>query len=141
MKRLLVLALSLAMTVTAAGCTDATGPQGALSGTYTLRSVNGSTLAPWTIVNTPQYTSEVLSSAVMLDANGNYSSVTHYRDTYSGQAPTLVDDTITGYWTLSGSQLTLTDTTVPSQPFTYYATISGSTITFNDNVGVSVYSK
>jgi hypothetical protein len=141
MKRLLVLALSLAMTGAAAGCTDATGPQGALSGTYTLRSVNGSTIAPWTIIQTPQLTSEVLSSAITLDANGNYSSVTHYRDTPSGQAPRLVDDIITGYWTLSGSQLTLTDTTYPATPYTYSATISGSSITFNDSYGISVYSK
>ena len=139
MKRLLVLALTLAMTVTAAGCSDATGPQGALSGTYSLRSVNGSTTAPWTIVQTSTYTSEVLSSAVILDANGNYSSITHYRDTYSGQAPQLIDDTITGYWTLSGSQLTLTDTTDPQNP--YYATVSGSSISFTDSYGTTIYSK
>ena len=140
MRRLLVLATSLALT--AAACSDSTGPQGALSGTYTLRSLNGSQTSPWIIAQTASFREEVLSSNIVLDANGNYSSTTVFRDTYTGSAPMTYSDVITGYWTLSGSQLTLTDTTDPANPYTEYATVSGSTLTITDPyVGTQVYSK
>ncbi len=140
MRRLLVLAMSLALT--AAACTDTTGPQGALSGSYTLRSIQGSQLSPWVIYQDASYRQDVLSSTITIDANGNYSSLTVFRDTYTGSAPVQYNDLITGYWTLSGSSLTLTDTTNPRIPVTYYATVSANTITISDpTVGTQIYSK
>ena len=75
----------------------------------------------------------------MLDAQGNYTGTIRYRETYSGSAPTQYDDTIVGYWTLSGNQLTLVDTQTSTS---YYGTVSGSTITLTDGSGYTeVYGK
>jgi hypothetical protein len=142
MRRFIVLAMVLATTLTVAGCSDSTGPQEALSGTYTLRSVNGSSSSPWLITSNASYTDEVLSSTISLDAQGNYSGTTIWRTTNAGAPPFTTKDEITGYWTLSGSTITLTDTTNPQYPVYYNGTISGSTITIIDPaVATEVYSK
>jgi hypothetical protein len=132
------MALVLATTLTAAGCSDSTGPAGALAGTYTLRSIDGSPL-PVAYFG-PGYTDEVIAGRIDLDAQGNYIGTTTYRRTYtSGPPPAQFDDTIIGYWTLSGNQITLVDTQSGVQ---YYGTVSGSTITISDPYnGTQVYSK
>lgn len=133
MKRLLVLALSLVLGVTAAACTDSTGPGNAVAGTYTLRTI-GNAPPPVTV---GAY--EVLAGRILLDANGNYSGITTLRA--SGGLP--FDDRIDGYWTLSGSQISLFDQLDPNYP--YIGSIDNSTITisaFNSASGYDeVYSK
>jgi hypothetical protein len=137
MRRLLVFAAILATTLTAAGCTDTTNPANSLAGTYTLRTVDGSPL-PITYVNAG-YTDQLIAGRIDLDAQGNYIGTTTYRRTYTGQAPVQFDDTIVGYWTLSGNQLTLVDSQTGTQ---YFGTVSGSTITIDDPyAGVQVFSK
>jgi hypothetical protein len=80
----------------------------------------------------------VLCGSIELDAQGNYIGTITYRETYNG-APTQYNDTIIGYWSLSGNQLTLVDSQAGAQ---YFATVSGSTITLSDNSGYTeVYSK
>lgn len=137
MKRLLVLAMALATSLTAISCSDSTSPQASLSGTYTLRSVNGSTSSPWLVYN-GSYADEVLSSTITLDAQGNYSTTTYGRTTYPGSTPVGYTDTFGGYWTLSGSTLTLVDT---YNNVTYYATVSGSDIIINASGLTQIYSK
>lgn len=127
MKRLLVLALSLALGLTATACSDSTGPGDSIAGTYTLQSINGQPL-PFLVDNSGNPNSEVVLAQVNLDASGNYSSLTRYRDTYPNQQPILVDETFTGFWTLSGSQITLTE---PGFAPTY-GTISNNRITISD---------
>lgn len=138
MKRLLVLALALALGVTATACTDSTSPGASIAGTYSLQTINGQPL-PFVVNNSGSPYSEVLSSQISLDANGNYSSFTRYRDTYPGGQPNLVDERATGYWTLSGSQITLTEIGYPNDPS--FGTISGNRITFADFGFVLVYSR
>lgn len=139
MRRLLVLAMSLA--ITAAGCSDSTAPQNALSGNYTLRSIQGVQTSPWVIYQEPSFKEEVLSSTIAIDANGNFTTTTQLRDTYTGSPSTTYTDQYYGYWTLSGDQVSLTDTSGPT-PYTYYGTVSGNTITVSSpSVGVQVYSK
>jgi hypothetical protein len=140
MKRLLVFAMVLATTLTAAGCSDSTGPAGSLAGTYTLQSVNG-VAPPVTVAGIPGSgrTLDVIAATILLDAQGNYTSTTRYRDSYTTPQLTQYDVTIAGYWTLSGNQLALTDTQTGS---TIYATVSGNSISFTDDLGlVEVYSK
>lgn len=137
MKRLLILALALALGVTATACSDSTSPGASIAGTYSLQTINGQTL-PF-VVNSGTPYSEVLSSQIRLDANGNYSSLTRYRDTYPGGQPNLVDVPATGYWTLSGSQITLTEIGYPNDPS--YGTISGNRITFVDFGLTLVYTR
>ncbi len=129
MKRLLVIALSLALGLTATACTDSTSPGASLAGTYQLRTISGAT-PPVVIYQDASVTSEVVSGLIALDANGNYQSSTRYRDTYAGSQPQLVDENGTGYWTLSGNQIALTDVQYPNDPS--YGTVSGSTITLVD---------
>ena len=130
MKRLLVLALSLALGLSATACTDSTGPGSAVAGTYVLRSINGSQLFPITVYQDATVASEVVSGQIVLDANGNYQGTTRYRDTYTNSQPILVDESIIGYWTLSGNQIALTDRNFPNSP--YIGTASGNTITLTD---------
>jgi hypothetical protein len=136
MRRLLVLAMALTTTLTAGGCSDSTSPGNSLSGTYTLRSVNGQPL-PATFAS-PGYSLEVLSGRIDLDAQGNYSGTTTYRETYTGQQPDTYTDTILGYWTLSGNQITLVDTQTGDQ---YFGTVSGNDITLTDGSITEVFSK
>jgi uncharacterized lipoprotein NlpE involved in copper resistance len=138
MRRLLVLAMALATTLTAAGCSDSTGPGDSLAGTYSLRTVNN-TQVPVTVISGGGYSLEVLSGSIALDAQGNYTGTVRYRETDVGQAPVQYDDTIYGYWTLSGNTLTLTDSQTGDQ---YFGTVSGSTITLSDGSGYTeVYTK
>ena len=138
MKRLLVLALSLALGITATACTDATGPGGALAGNYSLLTVNG-VAPPYAVENSATLYSEVVQATIVLEANGNYTGVTRFRDTYPGQQPVLVDETTIGYWTLSGNQLALTEQGFPNAP--NYGTVSGNRITISDFGFTLVYSK
>ena len=139
MRRLLVLAMALTATLTAVGCSDSTGPAGSLAGTYSLNSINGVT-PPVIVSGGPStgFTKEVIGGSIVLDAQGNYTGTIRYRDTYSGQQPTVFDDTIYGYWTLSGNQLTLTESATGIQ---YFGTVSGSSITLNNSGYTEVYSK
>jgi hypothetical protein len=139
MKRLLVLAMALATTLTAASCSDSTGPAGSLAGTYSLSSINGVT-PPVIVSGGPStgFTEEVIGGSIVLDTQGNYTGTIRYRDTYTNQQPTVFDDTIYGYWTLSGSQLTLTDSATGIQ---YFGTVSGNTITLNNGGYTEMYSK
>ena len=133
MKRLLVLALSLAIGFTATACSESTGPGDALSGTYMLRTIGGA--APPVTLGT----FEVIAGRIILDANGNYVGITTLRR--SGGS--TFDDRIDGYWTVSGNQIYLTDQFDPNNP--YIGTVSDRTITisgFNSGSGYDeVYSR
>lgn len=133
MKRLLVLALSLALGFTATACTDSTGPGDAISGTYVLRTIGGAA-PPVTIGSL-----EVIAGRIILDRNGDYAGVTTLRQNGGSQ----FEDRIDGYWTVSGNQISLTDQFDPNNP--YIGTVSNRTITisgFNSGSGYDeVYSK
>jgi hypothetical protein len=124
MKRLLVVALSLAFGLGATSCSDSTGPGSNLAGVYTLRTVNGIT-PPVTVYQDATSRLEVLAGEIVLDANGNYQGTTRYRGT-SGSFQEIQDDVIIGYWTLSGNQIALTDRDFPNDP--YIGTIDGNSI-------------
>jgi hypothetical protein len=128
-KRLLVLALSLALGFTATACSDSTSPGASLAGTYSLQTINGQSL-PFVVENSASLYSEVVLSQITLHSNGSYSSVTRYRDTYPGQQPVLVDETATGYWTLTGNQIALTEDGYPNDPS--YGTISDNRLTVSE---------
>ena len=126
MKRLLVLALFLVMGVAATSCTDSTNPSDSLAGTYSLRSVNGSSL-PVTICPQSSPCYQVLSAEISLDTYGNYQSISRYSDG---------NESATGTWSLSGNQLTLIDS---FDGYASTATVSGSSLAFT-NLSGSTYS-
>lgn len=125
MKRLLVLALSLAIGLTATACTDSTGPSDSLAGTYQLESVNGSPL-PVTICGAgPCY--DVLSADITLFSNGSYQSTNRYSDGI---------ERADGTWLLSGNNLVLVDS---FDGYESFATVSGRRLTFSVPSGNGFY--
>jgi hypothetical protein len=128
MKRLLALALSAALSMSVVSCTDSTGPAGGLVGTYNLQTINGQSLPVQISANLSTAT-DVLAEQIVVDASGNYSDVITFRDRYSNGAPSSTyQDNVTGYWTLSGNQVTFTPLDPTVQVST--ATVSGNTLTF-----------
>jgi hypothetical protein len=125
-KRLLSLALLAVLATGAVSCADSTGPGSAIAGTYTLQSVGG-TQPPVQLVGY-----QVISSEMVLDAAGNYSSFTTERDSFGTQTYR-----IDGYWSVSGNQIYLYDQDFPNDP--YIGEISNSTITIYANNSASHY--
>jgi hypothetical protein len=136
-KRFLVLALAAALSVTASACSDTTSPGAVLAGTYTLRTVNNQQ-PPVIIYADPTGTQELLGGQIRLDQNGNYTDVVTLRDTPPGGSPgPAYDDTINGYWSLSGNTLTLTDVNDPNNP--YFATVSNGSLIFTNYASGTQY--
>jgi hypothetical protein len=125
-KRLLSLALFAVLATTAVSCADSTGPGTAIAGTYTLQSVGG--VQPPVQLNGYQ----VISSQIVLDAAGNYSSFTTERNNLGTQTYE-----IDGYWTVSGNQIFLYDQNFPTDP--YIGQISNNTIIIYANNSGSGY--
>jgi hypothetical protein len=135
MKRILMLAFAAALTMGASACQDTTNPSSVLSGTYTLRSINGQT-PPVTV----DATTEITGGYIRIDRDGTYSDVLTYRDLSSGIS---TDETINGTWALSGNTVEFTDFNDPYNP--YYASVSNGQIVFTNNSGgyqyTTVYAK
>jgi opacity protein-like surface antigen len=131
MKRILMLALAAALSMSVSACQDSTNPSSVLSGTYTLRTVNGQT-PPVPIQADPiNGTTEIVGGYIQIDRNGTFTDVLTYRTTPSGGVPGQpYDDTINGTWALSGNSLEFTDVTDPGNP--YYATVSGNQLLFTN---------
>jgi hypothetical protein len=128
MKRFLALVTAAVLTLGSAACRDATSPGGQLAGSYTLRSISDQGL-PVVVYADATLSEAVLGGQITLDRSGNYTNVTTYRDTYTnGSAPYTYDETIYGYWSLSGDQLTLVDESDPGNP--YYPSYSNGQIVF-----------
>ena len=111
------------------GSDDVTGPGGStpnVVGSYDLQSVNGDNL-PATILQTPEGIIEVLSSNLVIRADGNFVVDFALRATTNdGQSETL-SDVSTGTWILSGSLIALVfDTGGCSEN----GTVSSNRITF-----------
>jgi hypothetical protein len=143
MKRILMLAFAAALSVGASACQDTTSPGAVLSGTYTLRTINGQ--QPPVIVSAdPTGRTEVIAGEIEINRDGTYTDVATYRDTPTGGAAGIpYDDTIYGTWALSGSTLQFTYSQNPGNP--YYATVEGGQLYFVNYSGstqyTTVYSK
>ena len=98
-KLLLVL---LALTATACWSDKVTGSS-TVNGTYTLRTVNGSSL-PYTISGSGNNKSEILSDTIQLYEGFTYAESAHYRNTVNG---TVTNETRTdsGSFALLGNSI------------------------------------
>jgi hypothetical protein len=141
-KRLLVVAFSLALIAVVGACSDSTGPSGRLAGSYALRTINGAT-PPVTIFQDARERLEILGGAVTLEADGSYSDRTAFRDTFDGVV--TEEETINhGRWSLSGNIVTLTDPLDPNYSSSAVLTNNGELIFQNIDAGFAtqaVYSK
>ena len=125
MKRILMLAFAVALSMSVGACQDSTSPSAVLSGTYTLRTVNGEIPPVAVDANT-----DIVGGYIRIDRNGTFTDVITYRDVSSGLTS---DDTIDGTWALSGNTIAFTDVEDPYNP--YYATVSNGQLVFYNNDG------
>jgi hypothetical protein len=115
------------LSIITAGCggggDTSTGPP-SVAGTYTLQTVNNSSL-PFTTSEDETYKAEILSWLITLKDDNTYSDVFQGRSTDHGQA---TENTLTssGTFTLTGSTLKLFD---PVENSNLEATVQGSTMT------------
>jgi len=110
MRRIAIVALALGL---AACNNDSTSPSGAISGTYALRTVNGSSL-PYTFSDGSRLTSDVLT----LYNDGTYSDAAQFSDgTVSNEQ---------GFWSNVNGAITFDDTTDNIQ---YQGSLSGNVLT------------
>ncbi|HEY4217125.1 MAG TPA: hypothetical protein VGM67_08305 [Gemmatimonadaceae bacterium] len=110
MRRIAVVALAIGL---AACSNDSTSPSGSISGTFTLRSVNGSSL-PYTFSSGFTVTSEVLT----LRNDGSYSNDSQYSD---GSVTTEE-----GFWSSVNGSITFNDQT---DGYSYQGSLSGNVLT------------
>lgn len=126
MRKILTIALA-ATSIVLAACGDSSGPD-SISGTYTLRTVNGQQL-PFITDEDETYKAEILSMAITLKADETYSAVFTGRSTDNGQ-PTTNTVPFSGTYSLTGSTLTLDDSEGFLDPDgSVNATLSTDTIT------------
>lgn len=106
--RRLLLAFAVLFAVVLSACgggDDSTGPGSAnISGTYTLRTINGRSL-PATVFQAGADRVEVLSGNVTLTDGGTYTTQNTVRTTFGGVASTE-SETDAGTYTRSGTALT-----------------------------------
>jgi hypothetical protein len=85
---------------TIAGCGDSTGPGGEtnITGTYSLRTINGQTLPfPLVVVGTT-YRLEVTAGSVTINANGTYTGSSTLRE-IQGTSTITQTESSSGTWT------------------------------------------
>jgi ABC-type glycerol-3-phosphate transport system substrate-binding protein len=130
-----VLAIALGALLVACGGGDkSTGPSDTVSGTFTLRTVNGSNL-PFTVFAFPDYKIEITASVLTMSANKTYTEATTWRETDGGTVREETEPT-SGTYTRNGDRITFRDT----EGETLTGTISGNTITIIiDNALSAVY--
>jgi hypothetical protein len=139
-----MLAFAAALSMSVSACQDSTNPSTVLSGTYTLRTVNGQQPPVPISADPVTGTTEIVGGYIRIDRNGTFTDVLTYRNTPVGGVPSQpYDDEINGTWALSGNTIEFTDQFDPNNP--YYATVSGGQLQFNNYVsGLSytvVYAK
>lgn len=127
--RRFVAVLAAAAMLSGAACTDSnsvTNPTVDIAGTWSLRTLNGSSL-PYNLGNR-----SIISEQLSLNNDGTYSDVATYSD---GNFFNEV-----GYYTVNNNVITFQDQTDQIQ---YTGSISGSVLTEIDNVSgfTSVYQK
>ena len=128
-------ALAVAFT-TACGGDSSTGPN-SVAGTYSLTTVNSSPL-PFVFINDASGKFEILSDVYSVSDNGTYTNPTIVRSTVNGEVTTdtLMSD---GTYTRSGSSITLTDSSDPTNKLS--GTVTASALTINASGFVLVYQR
>ena len=104
-----------------AACNDATSPNGSAIGTYSLRTINGSTL-PYTFSDG----SVLVSDQLVLNSDGSYTDEANF----SNRQPQLEQ----GFWSINNNLITFNDET---DQINYTASLSGTVLTetFNNAGG------
>lgn len=135
------LTLIFAFFVAACSSSDSTGPRDSIEGTYTLKTVNGSTL-PITITDAGS-TFRVNSGSLTINTGNTFSDVTNISVQSGGQTVT-VNSTCTGTFTQNGNSVAFDEATSndPNCGGTFTGSWSGNTMTvaFDANL-IGVFQK
>lgn len=107
MRRLLPAALAV-LSFASLGCADAGTGLAAVSGTYTLRTIDGDPVPATLAYTSPSDHVEVLEAQLRLTSDGRYTDRTRVSETRAGVTTEYLDDT-DGQWTLTGEELVLVD--------------------------------
>ena len=110
----------------AMACGDSSTGLESVDGTYTLRSINGTTL-PYTVFQSGTTRIEVTDDVMVLNSNGTYTESGHTRNTAGTQVTTLPGSDA-GTYTTSGTSITLHS----NDGTTSVGTVSGGTLTIVD---------
>ena len=105
---------------------DAIGSAGRMSGTFELRTVNGSRI-PATIYSEPGYRVEVLNANFTLEDDRSYSEAGIIRETVNGNSSTSSSSSY-GRYDSYGDEITFTE----SSGRRYYGRMQGSTLIVED---------
>ena len=91
-----------------AACTDAGTGVGNLTGTYTLRTINGDPVPATLVFTSPSDHLELLEGQIRLASDGTYADRTRVQETKRGVTTEYLDDT-QGRWSVVGTALLLMD--------------------------------
>jgi heat shock protein HslJ len=136
MRRLVSLALALAVVACGSDDSSTTPTNSSVAGTWTLQTVNGAAL-PYTASPAPTKV-EILSNTVTATSAGTWTSATQVRTTIGTQAPVTATQNDAGTYTLSGNNVAINST---ANGAIGTGTISGNTLTLTQAAGVFVYKK
>lgn len=130
--------LTVLLVLLLGACTDSTGLNGDVSGTYTLRTVGGQPL-PYTEPNQdPSDYFTINGGAFTLNSNGNSTETLSYTETVPGQQ-TNTTSTCFGTYSQSGNTIFVSEPTAanPDCGGTFTASWNGgNNLTLNINTGV-----
>jgi hypothetical protein len=102
--RKFILAVIAATTLACGGSDKSTGPNGAVAGTYTLRTINNQSL-PVIIDQSGSDKLEIIGGTVRLNSDMSFTDATTYRLTLNGQVSEDTD-TAFGTYVVSGNNIT-----------------------------------
>lgn len=134
MRKLLAAVLLLLASVAVTACSDSTGPESA-EGTYTLATVNGSSL-PAVVFQVGSDKLEVVAGTLTLSSNSSFTGSLTIRETFQGTTNTETESG-TGTYTRSGNTITFNS----GDDETATGTLSGNTLTISDEGLTLVYRK
>lgn len=123
----------LGLVAACGGGNDGINEPRSVAGTYTLQTVNGAAL-PFVVFETAGYKIEVTGASYVLASAGTFSNSASFRETENGVVTTSTE-TVTGQYTVSGSNVTFTD----SDGDVITGTLSGNNLQFSEDGMTAVF--
>lgn len=135
MNRYVSVAALIAVAGVFAACDRTTSPEGAMSATFDLRSIDGTSLPYTKTLGTATF--RVTSDVLVLKTDGTYEDSTTYAIPYgtSSQLSTTIER---GKYSVSGTTINFTDQTNGGR---YSGSINGTTLTESVNGRTPIYEK
>ena len=113
MRRNITRLITLAAVTLFAACSDSSGPNSDVTGSYALITLNGSGL-PVVVFFDQNSTFRITGGNVTLSSNGTFTSSGTYQETLAGGQSTTATETCNGTYTRNGNSITFTEVTVAS---------------------------